>query len=446
MAELKRALSRLDLTMIAIGSTIGSGIFLTPSIIARALPSPLLICTVWIIGGLMALAGALTFAELGGMMPRAGGVYVYLSEAYGGVFGFLYGWAYVLVVNTGGIAALSIAFATYFSYVVPLGAMGVKAAAVIGLLVVTTINVFGVRAGGIFSDVFTFLKLAGIGGIIIIGLGWGSSTTTNFLAPSGEITGGLSGALAVAMVGVLWSYGGWQHASFTAAEAKDPRRGVPFAMVAGSIVVVCVYLLTNLAYMFLLTPQGMGASHHIAADAIGVVLGSLGGTIVAVIIFISTFGTAGIYTLTAPRIYYAMAADGVFFKKVGEVHPRFRTPALAIILQTAWAILLILFWGTFEELIAYVVFTDWIFFALAAASVFVFRKRRPDADRPYRVPWYPLTPLFFLTISIWFVANTFVQEPRQAWAGLLFLALGVPVYYFWRKKNVGAPVAPRRSR
>jgi APA family basic amino acid/polyamine antiporter len=240
------------------------------------------------------------------------------------------------------------------------------------------------------------------------------------------------------MVGVLWSYGGWQHASFTAAEAKDPRRGVPFAMVAGSIVVVCVYLLTNLAYMFLLTPQGMGTSQHVAADAIGVVLGSLGGTIVAVTIFISTFGTAGIYTLTAPRIYYAMAADGVFFKKVGEVHPRFRTPAFAIILQSAWAILLILFWGTFEELIAYVVFTDWIFFALAAASVFVFRKRRPDADRPYRTPWYPFTPLFFLVISIWFVANTFVQEPRQAWAGLLFLALGVPVYYFW-KKNLAAP-------
>jgi len=435
MPELKRALSRLDLTMIAIGSTIGSGIFLTPSLIARTLPSPLLICTVWIVGGLMAMAGALTFAELGGMMPRAGGVYVYLSEAYGGLFGFLYGWAYFLVVNTGGIAALSIAFATYFSYLVPLGSMGVKAAAIVGLLIVTVINVLGVRAGGIFSDVFTFLKLAGIAGIIVVGLGWGSPGIMNFSFTTSDFPDGLSGAMAIAMVGVLWSYGGWQHASFTAAEAKDPRRAVPFAMVLGSVVVVVVYLLTNLAYMFLLTPQAMGSSAHIAADAVSVILGSLGGTIVAVAIFISTFGTAGIYTLTAPRIYYAMSADGVFFKKVGEIHPVFRTPIFAILVQSVWAILLILFWGTFENLIAYVVFTDWIFFALAAAAIFVFRRRWPHVERSYRTPGYPFTPIFFIAIALWFIVNTLVQEPRQAWAGLLFLALGVPVYYFWRRKN-----------
>ena len=432
MTELRRALTRFDLTMIAIGSTIGSGIFLTPSLIARSLESPVLILSIWVLGGLVALSGALTFAELGGMIPRAGGVYVYLNDAYGGLSGFLYGWAYLLVMNTGGIAALSLAFAPYFGFLVPLGPAGIKIVAIAGLLIVTGINIVGVRAGGIFSDIFTLLKILGILGIIVVGFLFGSPST--IAGASFPPVSGLSGALAVAMVGVLWSYGGWQHASFTAAEAKDPRRGIPFAMVAGAVTVVCIYLLTNLAYMFLLSPSAIGRSEHVAADAMAAALGPIGGSAVSVVIFTSIFGTVGIYTLTAPRIYYAMAADGVFFRKVAEVHPRFRTPATAILLQSAWAILLILFWGTFENLISYVVFTDWIFFALTAASVFVFRRRMPDADRPYRTWGYPLTPLFFMAISLWFVVSTFFERPAQAWAGLVFLALGVPVYYYWKRK------------
>jgi APA family basic amino acid/polyamine antiporter len=237
------------------------------------------------------------------------------------------------------------------------------------------------------------------------------------------------------MVGVLWSYGGWQHATYTAAEAKDPRRGIPRAMVIGSGIVVLVYLLANIAYLALLSPQAMGASPHLAADALGAVLGPAGGTAVAVAIFISTFGTAGIYTLTAPRIYHAMASDGVFFRSVAAVHPRFRTPVVAILLQSGWAILLVLFWGTFENLISYVVFTDWIFFALAAASVFLFRRRNPDAERPYRTIGYPFTPLFFIAVAVWFVVSTLIEKPEQAWAGLLFLALGVPVYYYWKRRS-----------
>src|SRR5512140_1458987 len=209
--SLRRALSTFDLTMIAVGSTIGSGIFLTPSLIARVLPDPFIIAAVWIVGGLMALSGALTFAELGGMMPGAGGVYTYLNNAYGGLFGFLYGWAYFLVVNTGGIAALSIAFATYLAYIVPMGPEGIKIAAVTGLIVVTIINVLGVKTGGIFSDLFTLLKLAGIAGVIVVGFVWG--TPSGIFSTGGTVpAGSLSGALSVAMVGVLWSYGGWQHA------------------------------------------------------------------------------------------------------------------------------------------------------------------------------------------------------------------------------------------
>ncbi len=433
MTELRRELSTFDLTMIAIGSTIGSGIFLTPSSIAHALPSPLWILGTWVAGGVMALSGALTFAELGAMMPRAGGVYVFLNEAYGGLAGFLYGWAYFLVVNTGGIAALAIAFSTYLGFFLPLAPGGIVITAIIGILVVTLINILGVRAGGLFSDIFTLLKLAAIVGLILVGLTGGSPHTTDFTAAAGP-TGGLWSGLAVAMVGVLWSFGGWQHATFTAAEARDPVHSIPRALIVAACVVTAIYLLTMVAYMFLLTPAQMGASDRLATDAVGAVLGPVGAGAIALAIFISTFGTAGIYTLTAPRIYYAMAADGVFFRKVAELHPKYRTPMYAILLQSAWAILLVLFWGTFENLISYVVFTDWIFFALAAASVFIFRRRSPDTPRPYRTAGYPGTPLIFVLLSVWFILNTFVEKPAQACAGLAFLALGIPVYLFWRRR------------
>ncbi|MDZ7292119.1 MAG: amino acid permease [candidate division KSB1 bacterium] len=433
MPQLQQKLTLFDMTMIAIGSTIGSGIFLTPSSIAKALPSPFWILLVWVLGGLMALSGALTFAELGARMPGVGGVYVYLREAYGGLVGFLYGWAYFLVVNTGGIAALSVAFATYFGYFVPLTPAGIKIAAIIGLIIVTVINVLGVKAGGVFSDIFTVLKLVGIAGLIVVGLGWGTSATADFTFALGDLSNGLGSALAVAMVGVLWSYGGWQHATFLAAEAKDARRTIPLAMILGAFAVTLIYLLTNVAYMFLLSPQQIGNSSRVAAEAVGVILGPIGASLIALAIFISTFGTTGIYTLTAPRIYYAMANDGVFFNKVAEVHPRFHTPALAILFQSVWAVVLILFWGTFENLISYVVFTDWIFFALAAASVFIFRQRAIAGS--YKTFGYPLTPLFFVATSIWFIVNTLIEKPAQAWAGLGFLAFGVPVYYFWKTQR-----------
>ena len=444
MAELKRELSRFDMTMIAIGSTIGSGIFLTPALIAHTLPAPSWIIGIWLVGGVMALTGALTFAELAGMMPGAGGVYVYLNEAYGPLAGFLYGWAYFLVCNTGGIAALSLAFATYLGHFIPLSAAGLRITAITGLLVVTALNVRGVKIAGMFSDVFTLLKLSGIGFLIVAGIGWGTNRHIDFSAPLDLKGGTPSAALSVAMVGVLWSYGGWQHASYAAGEARDPRRTIPFAMVTGAIVVVAVYVLTNLSYMLLLPVGAIGASPRLASDALQTIMGPAGGGLIAAVIFISTFGTTGIYTLTAPRIYFAMARDGLFFRKVAEIHTRFQTPAFAIMIQSAWAIILILFWGTFESLISYVVFTDWLFFALAAAGVFILRRKRPAAERPYRTLGYPITPLIFITISIWFVANTLLNRPEEAWAGIAFLALGIPVFLFWNRKP-GSPEQDQKS-
>lgn len=436
MTELRRALTQFDLTMIAIGASVGSGIFLTPALVANALPSPMWILGVWAFGGVMALCGALTFAELGAMMPRAGGLYVFLSEAYGGLFGFLFGWAYFLVVNTGGLAALALAFSTYFAYFVPLSPPGITSMAIAGVVVVTILNVRGVKAGGIFSDVFTVLKLAGIAGLIFVGIGWGSAATTDFSQPLDSSSGGLGGALTLAMVSVLWSYGGWQHVTFTAAEAVNPQRTVPRALIVGSVVITAVYLLVNVSYMFLLPLPDIAASERVAADALMVILGGLGGALISLTIVISTFGTTGIYTLTAPRIYYAMARDGVFFQRVASVHPRFHTPAFSIVVQSSWTIVLILFWGTYESLISYVVFTDWIFFGLAGASVFVFRKRNPDAERPYRTLGYPYTPVLFVAVATWFVLTTLVTKPMESWAGFVFLTLGVPVYFFWKKKRV----------
>ncbi len=435
---LRRSLTLLDLTMIAVGSTIGSGIFLTPAIVAQAVPSPMWILGLWILGGITALSGALTFAELGGMMPRAGGVYVFLTEAYGGLAGFLYGWAYFLVVNTGGIAALAIAFATYLNVLIPLGSNGVMIAAVAGIALVTLVNVLGVKAGGIFSDIFTALKLLGILFILAVGFGWGSFSTTDFAQPLITSSGGIAGALTIAMVGILWSYGGWQHATFTAAEALRPERDVPRALIIGAGIVVVAYLLINVAYFLLLSPAKIASSPHVASDAVSSVLGPAGSTLIALVIFLSTFGTAGIYTLTAPRIYFAMANDGVFFRQVTRVHPRYQTPYVAILLQSGWAIALVFLWGTFERLISYVVFTDWIFFAMTAASVFVFRRKLPTAERPYRTTGYPVTPAIFLSIALLFVLNTLLERPAESGAGLLFLALGVPVYYFGKKGGTTA--------
>ena len=432
---LRRSLSLFDLTLISIGSSIGSGIFLTPALIAQSLDAPIWILGVWLLGGVMALCGALTFAELGAMLPRAGGVYVFLTEAYGGTVGFLYGWAYFLVANTGALGALAIAFSTYFGYFVPLEETGTLAVAIGGIVIVTVINVLGVKAGGIFSDVFTILKLVGIGVLVVAGFGWGSAATSDLFSSLTVGEGGLTSALTLAAVSVLWSYGGWQHATFTAAEAKDPQRTVPRALILGASVVTVVYLVTNVAYLFLLTPAQMASSPRVAADALASVMGPAGGGIIALTIFISTFGTTGIYTLTAPRIYYAMATDGVFFKKVAEVHPKYRTPMFAILLQSVWAIVLLLFWGTYEKLISYVVFTDWIFFALAAAAVFVLRHKQPNAERPYRTAGYPFTPALFVLLAAMFVLYTLIEKPLESGVGLVFLALGIPVYRAWKRSS-----------
>lgn len=434
MTKLARELTLYGLIMVAIGSCIGSGIFVTPAQIAGLVPSSWFIIAVWAVGGLITLTGALTFGELGGLFPKAGGIYVFLKEAYGGWSGFLYGWAYLLIITSGSIAVLALAFSYYLSFFFPMDQSGKIITSIIAISCLTTLNILRAKFGEMFSNLFTGLKIIGILLIIGVGLIYGSSSVSfsgNHAASTGTVT---LANFGVALIGVLFSYGGWQHASFLAGETKNPARNVPIAMVTGALVVIAIYLLVNVSYMFLLPVEKIAVSQKVAAEATGTVL-PFSGMLVAAIIAVSTLGTIGIYTLSAPRIYYAMADDGLFFKSIAKVHPKFQTPVNAIVIQSVWSIVLLLFWGTFEDLITYTMTVEWIFFGIAASGIFIFRKRMKDTARPYKTPGYPVTPLIFIGIIIWFVINIIINKPLHAGISLGFLLLGLPFYFFFRKKN-----------
>jgi APA family basic amino acid/polyamine antiporter len=435
MTNLAKELTLYGLIMVAIGSCIGSGIFVTPSQIAGLIPSSVLILLVWALGGLIALTGALTFGELGSIFPRAGGIYVFLKEAYGGWLGFLYGWAYLVIITSGSIAVLSLAFTHYLSFFIPMGNSWKMITSIITIILLTALNVFRAKFGEIFSNIFTGLKILGI--LLIIGFGFffGNSDLSFKDISLPALSGSGLSAFGVALTGVLFSYGGWQHASFLAGETKNPSRNVPIAMITGALVVTLIYLLVNTSYMLLLPVNSIISSEKVAAEAISSILPS-GGLLVAGIIAVSTVGTIGIYTLSAPRIYYAMASDGLFFRSIAKVHPRFRTPVNAIIAQSVWSIALLLFWGTLENLITYTVSVEWIFFTLAAAGIFIFRKKLKNVERPYKTFGYPVTPLIFIAINIWFVINITVNKPLHMAIGIGFLILGVPIFLFFKRKKI----------
>ena len=434
MTKLAKELTLYGLIMVAIGSCIGSGIFVTPAQIAGLIPSSGLILLVWALGGLIALTGALTFGELGSLFPKAGGIYVFLKEAYGGWLGFLYGWAYLVIITSGSIAVLSLAFSHYLSYFIPMDNTWKTVTSIITISLLTTLNVFRAKFGEIFANIFTGLKIIGI--LIIIGAGFFFGNNDLSFKDLGFTTSSSAGlsSFGVALTGVLFSYGGWQHASFLAGETNNPSRNVPIAMITGAAVVTIIYLLVNTSYMLLLPVNTIVSSEKVAAEAVSTIIPS-GGVLVAGLIAVSTFGTIGIYTLSAPRIYYAMAADGLFFRDIAKVHPRFRTPVNAIIVQSVWSIVLLLFWGTLENLITYTVSVEWIFFTLAAIGIFIFRKKLKNTERAYKTFGYPVTPLIFIVINIWFVINIMINKPLHMVIGIGFLLLGVPLYLYFTRKN-----------
>ena len=433
-ASLQRTLGLRDLVLLVIGSVVGSGIFLVPGLVLKATGGylgPMLL--VWLVAGVLSLLGALTYGELAAMRPKAGGLYVYVRDAFGPLPAFLLGWTLFFVIATGAVATMCVAFASYLARVVPMPDWAQKPVALATIAVLAAINVRGTRGSTAVQNLSTVLKTAAIVVMGLALLAMGSGLQGAAWWPAGPVPGLWSG-VGLSVVSVLWAYEGWQYVTFAAGEVRDPERTFPRGISLGTGAVVAVYLLANVGYAAALGPAGMSASEGIAADAVGAVAGTTMGRLVAIPILIAIFSCANALTFTSPRVYFAMAEDRVFFARLAEVHPRFGTPAFAIVAGAAWAMLLAAT-GTFQQLLTYVVFAGWIFYALGAASVFVFRRRDPDAPRPFRVPGYPWTPLAFVLASAAIVVNTVLTQPASAAVGIGAVLLGVPAYLVWRARG-----------
>ena len=450
-AALRRELGLFSTTLLVVGGIIGSGIFFTPSQIARALPQGEWIMAVWIVGGVVALAGALTYAELGAMMPDAGGGYVYIREAFGGLPAFLYGWMLLTVIATAAVAAVAMGFAGYVAelvdvrplggWLVPLGVpedrAGRMVIAAATILLVSATNYLGIRPSAFVQNTLTIAKITALGGLILFGLlRWNVSA-----APGGipvQPAGSLLNGLAVAFPAVLFTIGGWQQMNMVAGEVRDPERTIPRALLLGIGIVIVAYLGANAVYLHVLGPGGLAASNAVAGDAATRLVGPVGGAIIRTAAMLSILGLINVVILATPRIFFMMARDGVFPAAVSRVHPRFGSPHTAVIVMAAWSLfLLIVTRGDIGHLISGVVFADWIFFALGGASVIALRRARPDAKRPYRVPGYPVVPLFFLVAACVGIVSSFIAAPALSLGGTALLGVGVGIHRaFSRRRQV----------
>ena len=442
--DFKRALGPFDATMVVVGGIIGAGIFINPYIVAQRLPSEGWVLAAWAAGGAIALAGALAYAELGSLFPKAGGQYVYLRDAYHPLVGFLYGWALLLLIECGAIAAVAITFAEYALRLVGREDASALPLAIAAIVVVSAINYLGVKPGSRVLNVFVVLKVAALA--VLIGAGFliapavPQAGAAGGAAGAGDALAGGSAALPIlfgaALVPILFSYGGWQNANYVAEEIADPRRNLPRSLLAGTLLVAVIYVLVNVVYLRALGLEGLAATRTPASDAAGRLLGPAGDRFVAAAIAVSTFGFLDLAVLAPTRVYYAMAADGLFFRGVSRLHPRFRTPSLAIVLQAAWAIALALT-GTYAALVDTVVFADWIFFGLTVGSVLVFRRREPLGARiagGFRMPLYPALPILFALVSAGVVASVVASNPVRSAMGAALLLAGVPAYLYWKRR------------
>ncbi len=429
--------------MAVVGGIIGSGIFLNPAIVAARTRTPALTIGVWVLGGFIALLGAFCYGELGQRAPRAGGGYIYLRDAFGPLSGFLYGWALLLVMATGACAAVAVTFARYTAalFALPDAAVVPIAAGAVALL--SFVNYVGVGPGAITQNIFTVLKLAALAALIFAGLalpfdgGHALPMATALRPPTG---GELPLVIGVALVPILFAYGGWQQTNFIAEEIVDAPRTLPRALLIGTAIVIAVYVLANLAYVRVLGVTGLGASAAPAAEVMEYTLGPWGRRLISLGIACSTFGFLNLVILVSPRVYQAMAADGVFLPALARLHPTYRTPGRAILVQGVWAIALMLT-GTYGQLLDYVVFGDWIFFGLTAATLFVYRGKSPSrqvAESPsegFRAPFYPLTPILFCLAAVYVVISSVRSAPVNAAIGAGLILLGVPVFAYSRNKG-----------
>jgi APA family basic amino acid/polyamine antiporter len=456
-ATLVRGLGAWDGALITIGAVLGTGIFITTGDIAKVLPHPGLILLVWAVGGLLTLAGALTYAELGAMFPKAGGQYHYLKEAYGPLWGFLFGWSCFLVFTSGGIATLAVGFGEYLGsylpffstghalFAVPVGPWtwtvnGGQLAGALAIAFLSAVNYIGLKQGAGLQNVVTVVKVGSIVGLALFGLLVPAPVTPHLMAPLPS--GPLLSVLGVAMISVLWAYDGWYSLTFSAGEVRDPEKNLPWGLIVGTLTVMVLYGLMNLVYVRALPVEAMGETGRIGEAAAAALFGPSGARLVTLAVLVSTFGCISSTILTCSRIYLPMAQDGVFFPALAIVHPRYLTPAACIVAQGIWSTVLT-FSGKYDQLYTYVMFVGLACHTATGAAVFVLRRTRPDAPRPYRTWGYPLVPLAFILSSLFLVLNTLMEKPAESMVGAGLVALGLPAYAWWRRQGAaGQPERP----
>ncbi len=465
--QLVRGLTLTDTTALVVGTVIGTGVFIKSAIMAQDAGTPLMVLGAWVAAGFLSLAGALTYAELGAMLPHAGGEYVYLRRSYGELAAFLFGWMRFVVAGSGSIAILGVGFATFLSAIVPMSAVwsettysafgrtmhwrfgATQVVAITAILVFAVINCLTVVVGGRVQTALTILKVGGIA-VVVFGIALLSTTADwGHLASSGEQTGGVA-AFGLAMLAALWAYDGWSNMPMAAGEVKDPGRNVPRALIGGMVAVMVIYCAANLAYFYAL-PWGElitsnSTTHRdalpVATKAAQTAFGASGGKLMSIAFVLSALGALNGSTLTGARVPFAMARDGLFPARVGVLSARTRVPVTAVLMQAAWACVLAAS-GTYDQLTDYVIFASWIFYGLVTSAVFVLRVKAPELSRPYKTLGYPVVPLVFVVVACWLVMNTLINRPVESVAGLVLVALGLPVYFYFSASRHSAMARER---
>tara|TARA_B100000029_G_scaffold58977_1_gene53157 strand:+ start:52784 stop:54160 length:1377 start_codon:yes stop_codon:yes gene_type:complete len=435
--KLLRALGAKTGMALIIGAIIGSGIFMVPSSVASLVGSPSLSLLVWICAGILAAAGALCFAELGAAIPHSGGMYVFLKRAYRvDIIAYLFGWATLFITMTGAMGAVASAFARYAGGLFAIDDIWSERFIAVGcILFLTFINCLGIKVGGLFQNIFAFIKVGSVLAVIVTGIVLGQGSTVEWTPIVQETTGAsLIGGFSLAMLGALFAYNGWFFITFISEEVKNPQNNIPRAILGGLGIVMAVYILANLVYLHVLPFEELQQSRRVAADTMNILVGSSGAMAISAFIMLTSFGTVNAQIMATPRVYYAMAKNGFFFRIFQYVHPRFRTPISAIVLQGIWASLFALS-GTYVQLIGFTAFFTYVFLLLSVIGLIILRRKEPNLPRPYRTWGYPVTPILFIIISAGVLINAFVIDFTRPLTGLIILAVGLPFYFFWKKNQ-----------
>lgn len=431
--KLKKALGPIDGAAIVVGAIIGAGIFRVPGLVGEHLPAPFLVILAWVAGGLISLVGALCYAELSAMFPKSGGDYLYVKHTYGEGTAFVLGWTKALVIQAGSIASVAFIFATYWKVFFPANQFVIKLIAVTSILFLTWINIRGVSVGKWVQNISTWPKVLALVAIVAVGLAVGKGDFGNFTQSfvSGKSPFELLSAFGMALIFVLWTYGGWSELPYAAEEVRDPGRNLPLSLVWGTSVTVFVYVLINLILIYYVPVNEMAASSVVVSEMMEAACGKIGGMLLAVLVLVSTFSALNSLILTTGRIPFALARDNLVFQKISEVHPKHRTPAVALMINGVWASVLVIS-GSFDKLISYTSVAAWFFYALVGLSLFILRWKLKYIQRPYKVWLYPVTPMIFVAVSFFLVINTVIRTPFESLFGIGIMLMGLPI--FWMSK------------